>query len=72
MFMEGEILSGCGEAGADRLVVWEQGEVWSSDRLYRDLGLSTLSNPPIPSGLDIRLNWFRAGFECFLCFLYLT
>ena len=48
--------SGCGEEGADRLVICEQVDVWSSDRLYMDLGLSILSKGPIEGGLDMRLN----------------
>ena len=28
--------SGCGEEGADRLVICEQVDVWSSDKLYID------------------------------------
>lgn len=32
MLMEDENVSGCGEEGADMLLVWEEQEAWSSDK----------------------------------------
>jgi hypothetical protein len=73
--MEGGRLSGWGEEGADRLVAWDEVDVWSSDRLYSDLGLSSRSNPVMEDigGLLSGLKWWLMGdLGCFLCFLYFT
>ena len=44
ILMDDGKFSGCGEGGADMLVVCDEQEAWSSDR-YTDLGESIFSMP---------------------------
>ena len=44
MLMDDGKFSGCGDGGADMLVVCDEQEAWSSDR-YTDLGESIFSMP---------------------------
>ena len=63
--------SGCGEGGADRLVVCDEQDVWSSDR-YTDLGLSMLILWSPTSVVVVVGVWLLGDLEPFLCFLYFT
>ncbi len=76
MLMVGGRWSGWGEEGADKLVAWDEVDVWSSDRLYSDFGLSNRSNPVMEDmvGLlrGLKWWWLIGDFGCFLCFLYFT